>query len=77
MNIRLQIDCIGFYVIVIIWLLYKLYQRTKGQIHITRNSFRVFGYGLSWTKQPRFSHRMGLKGLKLFGLYWDFLKPNQ
>jgi hypothetical protein len=47
----------------------------KTPIYITRTWFRIFGYGLSWTKQPRFSHRMGLKGFKLFGLYFDFLKP--
>ena len=47
----------------------------KTPIYITRNWFRVFGYGLSWTNQPRFSHRMGLKGFKLFGLYFDVLKP--
>jgi len=47
----------------------------KTPIYITRNWFRVFGYGLSWTKEPRFSHRMGLKGFKFLGLYFDVLKP--
>jgi hypothetical protein len=44
-------------------------------IYITRSWFRVFGYGLSWSKQPLFSHRMKLGGFKLFGFYFDFLKP--
>jgi hypothetical protein len=47
----------------------------KTSIYITRNWFRFFGYGLSWTKQPRFSHRMGLRGFKFLGLYFDLLKP--
>ena len=47
----------------------------KTPIYITRTWFRVFGYGLSWTKEPRFSHRMGLKGLKFLELYFDVLKP--
>jgi len=47
----------------------------KTPIYIRRTWFRVFGYGLSWTKEPRFSHRMGLKGFKFLGLYFDVLKP--
>lgn len=47
----------------------------KTPIYIRRTWFRVFGYGLSWTKEPRFSHRMGLKGLKFLELYFDVLKP--
>ena len=44
------------------------------QTHKYGGWFRIFGYGIGWTKQPLFSIRNGYKkSLKIKNLYFTFL----